>query len=298
MADKKTSKPAPKAKAKTKVAPKAETKKVAVKAQPKKAVETKAVAKKAEPKKAVAKKVEVKKPAPKKAVATKVEAKKPVAKKPEPKKVEAKKVEPKKAVAKKAEAKKPATKRAPAKKTGPTFEWNDTRIRQLKKMWADGESAGEIAATLGGLSRNAIIGKIYRLGLSNRDPVPAVKMDKPKGKKQPKVASTTALPSGQNKLPLRRPPVVRAGHPLPPQPAANEISEDVLRTAAETLKKAKKISLMELTEKTCKWPVGDPSTDDFWFCGLDSETGKPYCKAHNDVAFHPPNMQRKMRVKV
>ncbi len=281
MADKKTSKPAPKAKAK--VAPKAEPKKVAVKAQPKKAVATKAVAKK----------VEVKKPAPKKPVAKKPAPKKVEVKKPEPKKVEAKKVD-----TKKVEAKKPATKRAPAKKTGPTFEWNDTRIRQLKKMWADGESAGEIAATLGGLSRNAIIGKIYRLGLSNRDPVPAVKMDKPKGKKQPKVASTTALPSGQNKLPLRRPPVVRAGQPLPPQPAANEISEDVLRTAAETLKKAKKISLMELTEKTCKWPVGDPSTDDFWFCGLDSETGKPYCKAHNDVAFHPPNMQRKMRVKV
>ncbi len=252
MADKKTPKPAPKAKAK--VAPKAEPKKVE--------------AKKPEPKKTVAKKVETKKPEPKKVEATKTVAKKP------------------------------ATKRAPAKKTGPTFEWNDTRIRQLKKMWADGESAGEIAATLGGLSRNAIIGKVYRLGLSNRDPVPAVKMDKPKGKKQPKVASTTALPSGQNKLPLRRPPVVRAGQPLPPQPAANEISEDVLRTAAETLKKAKKISLMELTEKTCKWPVGDPSTDDFWFCGLDSETGKPYCKAHNDVAFHPPNMQRKMRVKV
>ena len=294
MADKKTSKPAPKAKAKAKVAPKAEPKKVAVK---------KAATKKTEPKKVVAKKVEVKKPEPKKAVAKKVEAKKPepkkaVAKKAEPKKVVAKKPEPKKVDTKKAEAKKPATKRAPAKKTGPTFEWNDTRIRQLKKMWADGESAGEIAATLGGLSRNAIIGKIYRLGLSNRDPVPAVKMDKPKGKKQPKVASTTALPSGQNKLPLRRPPVVRAGQPLPPQPAANEISEDVLRTAAETLKKAKKISLMELTEKTCKWPVGDPSTDDFWFCGLDSETGKPYCKAHNDVAFHPPNMQRKMRVKV
>ena len=292
MADKKTSKPAPKAKAK--VAPKAEPKKVAAKKPVAKKVEaTKVVAKKAEPKK-----VEVKKPAPKKAVAKKVEAKKAVVKKPEPKKAVAKKPEPKKVAAKKVETKKPATKRAPAKKTGPTFEWNDTRIRQLKKMWADGESAGEIAATLGGLSRNAIIGKIYRLGLSNRDPVPAVKIDKPKGKKQPKVASTTALPSGQNKLPLRRPPVVRAGEPLPPQPAANEISEDVLRTAAETLKKAKKISLMELTEKTCKWPVGDPSTDDFWFCGLDSETGKPYCKAHNDVAFHPPNMQRKMRVKV
>ncbi len=293
MADKKTSKPAPKAKAKAKVAPKAEPKKVAVKAEPKKVAATKPVAKKVEakkpePKKAVVKKTVAKKPEPKKPVATKAVAKK----------VEPKKAKPKKAEPKKVEAKKPATKRAPAKKTGPTFEWNDTRIRQLKKMWADGESAGEIAATLGGLSRNAIIGKIYRLGLSNRDPVPAVKMDKPKGKKQPKVASTTALPSGQNKLPLRRPPVVRAGQPLPPQPAANEISEDVLRTAAETLKKAKKISLMELTEKTCKWPVGDPSTDDFWFCGLDSETGKPYCKAHNDVAFHPPNMQRKMRVKV
>ncbi|MEM9717490.1 MAG: GcrA family cell cycle regulator, partial [Pseudomonadota bacterium] len=60
-------------------------------------------------------------------------------------------------------------------------------------------------------------------------------------------------------------------------------------------KKAKKLTLMELTEKTCKWPVGDPATDDFWFCGLPTEPGKPYCAAHNAVAFQPMSARRDRR---
>ena len=52
---------------------------------------------------------------------------------------------------------------------------------------------------------------------------------------------------------------------------------------------------MELTEKTCKWPVGDPATEDFWFCGLGVEAGKPYCEAHNAVAFQPMSARRDRR---
>ena len=52
---------------------------------------------------------------------------------------------------------------------------------------------------------------------------------------------------------------------------------------------------MELTERTCKWPVGDPATEDFWFCGLNVETGKPYCEAHNAVAFQPMSTRRDRR---
>ena len=53
--------------------------------------------------------------------------------------------------------------------------------------------------------------------------------------------------------------------------------------------------LMELTERTCKWPIGDPATDDFWFCGLPSQAGKPYCEAHVSVAFQPMSSRRDRR---
>jgi GcrA cell cycle regulator len=63
----------------------------------------------------------------------------------------------------------------------------------------------------------------------------------------------------------------------------------------EVEKHAKKLTLMELTERTCKWPIGDPATDDFWFCGLPSVAGKPYCEAHVGVAFQPMSARRDRR---
>ena len=60
-------------------------------------------------------------------------------------------------------------------------------------------------------------------------------------------------------------------------------------------KRAKKLTLMELTERTCKWPIGDPATEDFWFCGLPSVAGKPYCEAHVGVAFQPMSARRDRR---
>ena len=89
--------------------------------------------------------------------------------------------------------------------------------------------------------------------------------------------------------------LVPAGQPLPPQPSANEISPEALANVREIEKKARKLSLMELTERTCKWPIGDPATDDFWFCGLPSQQGKPYCDAHVGVAFQPMSARRDRR---
>jgi len=63
----------------------------------------------------------------------------------------------------------------------------------------------------------------------------------------------------------------------------------------EVEKRALRLSLMQLTERTCKWPVGDPATDDFWFCGLPSQAGKPYCEAHVGVAFQPMSARRDRR---
>ena len=184
------------------------------------------------------------------------------------------------------------------------MSWTDERVDVLKKMWGEGQSASVIAKELGGVTRNAVIGKVHRLGLSNRvtstTAKPAAK-DKAKAgmKAKPAVPAAPPKPILAPETVRITPPAVRkiipAGQPLPPQPSANEISPEALAKVSEVEKTAKRISLMELTEKTCKWPVGDPATDDFWFCGLPVKTGKPYCEAHVGVAFQPMSSRRDRR---
>jgi GcrA cell cycle regulator len=195
------------------------------------------------------------------------------------------------------------------------MSWTDERVELLKKMWGEGQSASQIAKELGGVTRNAVIGKVHRLGLSNRatggasgaakaEAKPAAEKPAaqaapaPKAEPKPKPAPRTEParpqapePAAEAKPPARR-QIIPAGQPLPPQPSANEISPEALAKVNEVEKKARKISLMELTERTCKWPVGDPATDDFWFCGLPVQTGKPYCEAHVGVAFQPMSSRR------
>jgi GcrA cell cycle regulator len=234
------------------------------------------------------------------------------------------------------------------------MSWTDERVETLKRMWAEGQSASQIARELGGVTRNAVIGKVHRLGLSNRvtaaeampashapdagtvaspsapgsapgalasgaqtataaptpaepaaaapvvDPAPAAPAVPDTAAAAPAITDAdddddadTAIDSPVI-TPMRR-QIVPAGQPLPPQPAANEISAEALATVREVEKHARKLSLMELTERTCKWPVGDPATDDFWFCGLPSQTGKPYCEAHVGVAFQPMSARRDRR---
>ena len=190
------------------------------------------------------------------------------------------------------------------------MSWTDERVELLKKMWGEGQSASQIAKELGGVTRNAVIGKVHRLGLSNRagsgaTPAKAEAKAKPSAPKaeakpkppQPKTEpAIKPVPAGEAKpnLPARK-QIIPAGQPLPPQPSANEISPEALAKVNEVEKKSKKISLMELTERTCKWPVGDPATDNFWFCGLPVQQGNPYCAAHVGVAFPPMSSRRDRR---
>ncbi len=202
------------------------------------------------------------------------------------------------------------------------MSWTDERVELLKKMWGEGQSASQIAKELGGVTRNAVIGKVHRLGLSNRAASasssaasPAAKSEaKPAAAEKPAAPAAAAAPKAEPKakpsprteparppspeptaearsIPARR-QIIPAGQPLPPQPSANEISPEALAKVNEVEKKARKISLMELTERTCKWPVGDPATEDFWFCGLPVQAGKPYCEAHVGVAFQPMSSRR------
>lgn len=204
------------------------------------------------------------------------------------------------------------------------MSWTDERVETLKRMWSEGQSASQIAKELGGVTRNAVIGKVHRLGLSNRagegastadeaEPVaaaapraepPAAKPAEPVAPRPaaaaPKPAAAPAAPAAPasgatvTPLPIRK-AIIPAGQPLPPQPSANEISPEALASVREVEKRAKKLTLMELTERTCKWPIGDPATEDFWFCGLPSVAGKPYCEAHVGVAFQPMSARRDRR---
>jgi GcrA cell cycle regulator len=219
------------------------------------------------------------------------------------------------------------------------MSWTDERVETLKKMWAEGQSASQIAKELGGVTRNAVIGKVHRLGLSNRvgagngrddgdeaeapaaaapvaapppprvepvapraeppraaDPAPAAAPRAPAAApERPQPAPVAAAPTATiMPLPIRK-AIIPAGQPLPPQPSANEISPEALASVREVEKRAKRLSLMELTERTCKWPIGDPATEDFWFCGLPSVPGKPYCEAHVGVAFQPMSARRDRR---
>lgn len=182
------------------------------------------------------------------------------------------------------------------------MSWTDERVELLKKMWSEGQSASQIAKELGGVTRNAVIGKVHRLGLSNRSgAAPAAKAPKAEA---PAKESAPAKAEAKAEAPAAKEPapstparrvIVPAGQPLPPQPSANEISPEALASMREVEKSAKKISLMELTERTCKWPIGDPATDEFWFCGLPVQPGKPYCEAHVGVAFQPMSSRRDRR---
>ncbi|NDV02181.1 GcrA family cell cycle regulator [Pseudoroseicyclus tamaricis] len=200
------------------------------------------------------------------------------------------------------------------------MSWTDERVEMLKKMWNDGKSASQIAKELGGVTRNAVIGKVHRLGLSNRSgsPAPAAGASAapstpaaaaaPAPQPEPAAAEPAAPAPEPAAAPVAEeaaapePPVsparrniIPAGQPLPPQPSANEISPEALAKVNEVEKSAKKLTLMELTERTCKWPVGDPATEDFWFCGLPVQQGKPYCEAHVGVAFQPMSSRRDRR---
>ena len=188
--------------------------------------------------------------------------------------------------------------------------WTDEKVEQLKKLWFQQYTACQIAELIGGVTRNAVIGKAYRLKLK-KPPLkkPAKETEKKASKKKkpaepavraPERIVTVAPPMTKIEVRKNAPrpfkkPVLVAGQPLPPQPSINEVSPEELENVKEVEKTSLKISLMDLTERTCKWPIGDPATSDFWFCGLPSLQGKPYCQAHERIAYQPLASRRDRR---
>lgn len=151
--------------------------------------------------------------------------------------------------------------------------WTDERVELLRKLWLDGHSASQIAKQLGEVTRNAVIGKVHRLGLSGRatpsQPTrPAFKAPRPA---RPAVSSTPAL---------RRPVEVR---PAPTQAPAPVVYVEERGTA----------TVLTLGAHMCKWPIGDPATDEFTFCGRRASDEGPYCVEHARVAYQPQQSKKK-----
>jgi len=157
------------------------------------------------------------------------------------------------------------------------MSWTDERVATLTKLWADGLSASQIAAELGGVTRNAVIGKVHRLGLSGRAKPTSSSAKSPKRAR-----------SSYNSKP-RSPG--RTGVSLRDGPSASA------RAAVEDLEApvCKKLDLVDLTEKTCKWPHGDPATDDFHFCGNTPKEDTPYCEYHCRMAYQVSTDRRQRR---
>ncbi|MGV3652311.1 MAG: GcrA family cell cycle regulator [Devosia sp.] len=188
--------------------------------------------------------------------------------------------------------------------------WTEERVELLKKLWLEGLSASQIAATLGeGVTRNAVIGKVHRLKLSGRaKPTSAAPRVRPPVRPPvrrpvtPQSAGRPALPSPQATISTKpRGMPVSGGATAAVQGAtALKIEEEVVREVEVVQQQAElvipveqRISLLELNEHTCKWPIGDPLSADFYFCGQHSDEGRPYCEFHARRAFH--QMEKKKR---
>jgi GcrA cell cycle regulator len=153
------------------------------------------------------------------------------------------------------------------------MSWTDERIELLRKLWSEGLSASQIATRIGGgITRNAVIGKVHRLGLEGR-------MRTGSGAPQPDAGSGI----GASGIGLRR--ADASVVPVEPAPVAEPESDPA--TA--------KVTLLHLTEQTCKWPIGDPGTPSFHFCGQRAELGLPYCAAHARIAYQPAHDRRRDR---
>lgn len=144
------------------------------------------------------------------------------------------------------------------------LSWTDERVSQLKQLWGEGKTAAEIAKLLGGVTRNAVIGKAHRLKLSGRvSPIQA----------NPRVEAALSRASNDQRVPKV---TIRERAPsMAPTPVS--LREENIPI--------KGIALTELREGTCRWPIGDPKQEGFKFCGCNSSPGMTYCDNHTRLAY-------------
>jgi GcrA cell cycle regulator len=150
--------------------------------------------------------------------------------------------------------------------------WTDERVELLKKLWQDGLSASQIAKQLGGVTRNAVIGKVHRLGLSGRATPSKPARNVFKAPRPARPAQVASAPR-------------RVAEPMShhtPAPAPVRYVDEAPGSA----------TVLTLGAHMCKWPIGDPAMDNFTFCGRRSGDG-PYCHEHSEVAYQPTQSKKR-----
>ena len=144
------------------------------------------------------------------------------------------------------------------------MSWTDERVTLQKKLWGEGKTAAEIAKALGGVTRNAVIGKAHRLKLSNR--ISPIQQNE---RKEERVAEVKKAPKAVIKQPI------------------------VVAKPANSSFKA--LKMIELKERMCRWPSGDPQDENFSFCGCQTVPGLPYCEEHAKMAYQAPSRSRTLK---
>jgi GcrA cell cycle regulator len=172
------------------------------------------------------------------------------------------------------------------------MNWTDERVEKLKRLWAEGLSASQIAAQLGGVSRNAVIGKVHRLNLPGRAKAGGTVAASRTAKRS---TSAPRAPSYASRVAATRTVTRPVGATVMKEEIEIEASQELVYVPATNVVVpiSRKLALTELTERTCKWPVGDPLTDDFHFCGCESPDNSPYCNYHAKLAYQPVHDRRK-----
>ncbi len=162
------------------------------------------------------------------------------------------------------------------------ISWTDERVENLKKFWQEGLSASQIASRLGGVTRNAVIGKVHRLGLSGRATTSRMKSLRPR---RPAAATQKRL-APKPRFAQQGNTAFRAlcqGDAEPYTPPVEEL----------VIPEKERKYITTLTESCCRWPIGDPQHADFHFCGKGKVAGLPYCEFHARRAFQAPQARRR-----
>ena len=188
---------------------------------------------------------------------------------------------------------------------GAKLSWTDERVELLKKLWTEGLSASQIAGRLGaGVTRNAVIGKVHRLNLSGRvQQQRAQQPRQPRKQREPSLAPRAggtgggasvmggSLPSLPTAGTSALKPMMRADLHIRP---ASVPEPQPLRLVDQ--QKDGRVTILHLSDKTCKWPIGDPGSEEFCFCGHGPRDGSPYCEYHARLAYQPIQDRRNRKI--
>ncbi len=162
------------------------------------------------------------------------------------------------------------------------MEWTERRVEKLKELWAEGLAASNIAGILGGVSRNAVIGKVHRLGLSGR-----TKKNNQNNQRTENISKAKKRWDYHifGRASIRRKPkeTIFSGVYM------SEKQEE------KAIPPEQRVKFIDLEAGQCKWPIGDPKHEDFGFCGKKRECGSPYCTEHDERAYQPMGRRKVKR---